>query len=109
MILLAAFLLLRMPLPDSAPSFETLTDAPAALTPPDPASARLRVVFADDASMSEVQALLQLFDARVVDGPSSVGAFAIDVPADRGIDALDELRANARVRFAGPALAGESR
>ena len=106
-ILLAAFLLLRMPLPDSAPSFETLTDAPATLTPPDPASARLRVVFADDASMSEVQALLQLLDARVVEGPSSVGAFAIDVPAGKGADALEELRANGRVRFAGPALAGE--
>jgi len=106
MILLAAFLLLRMPLPDSAPSFETLTDAPAALTP-DPASARLRVVFVDGASMSEVQALLQLLDARVVDGPSSVGAFAIDVPAGKGADALEELRANGRVRFAGPALAGE--
>jgi len=64
-------------------------------------------VFADDASMSEVQALLQLLDARVVDGPSSVGAFAIDVPAGKGADALEELRANGRVRFAGPALAGE--
>ena len=105
-ILLAAFLLLRVPLPDSAPSFETLTDAPAALTA-DPASARLRVVFADDASMSEIQALLRLLDARVVDGPSSVGAFAIDVPAGKGADALEELRANGRVRFAGPALAGE--
>ena len=56
--------------------------------------------------MSEVQTLLQLLDAHVVDGPSSVGAYAIDVPAGRSADALDTLRADARVRFAGPALAG---
>jgi anti-sigma factor RsiW len=105
-ILLAAFLLLRAPLPGTAPSFETLTDAPVAISG-DAGNTRLRVVFADDASVSEIQALLQGVDAHIVDGPSSVGAFAIDVPASAGENALDALRSSGRVRFAGPAVAGE--
>jgi len=105
MILLAGFLLLRIPLPDRAPHFETLTEASTPVAA-EPGSARLRVVFAPEVEMSDVQALLQSGGARIVDGPSSVGAFAIDVPADASAAWLERLRSDARVRFAEPAAAG---
>jgi anti-sigma factor RsiW len=104
MILLAAFLLVRMPLPDRSPSFETLSDAPVAVAA-DPASARLRVVFAPDVTINDVEALLGA-GARIVDGPSSVGAFAIDVPSAASDEWLERLRTDARVRFAEPAVSG---
>jgi len=105
MILLGAFLLLRIPLPDRAPRFETLTEASTPVAT-EPGSVRLRVVFAPEVEMSDVQALLQSGGARIVDGPSSVGAFAIYVPADAGAAWLESLRSDARVRFAEPAVAG---
>ena len=61
---------------------------------------------APEVEMSDVQALLQSGDARIVDGPSSVGAFAVDVPADAGAAWLERLRSDARVRLAEPAVAG---
>jgi hypothetical protein len=105
MILLAVFLLVRIPLLDRTPSFETLTDASAPVAA-ELGNARLRVVFAPEVAMSDVQALLQSGGARIVDGPSSVGAFAIDVPADASAAWLERLRSDARVRFAEPAVAG---
>jgi hypothetical protein len=105
MILLGGFLLLRIPLPDRAPRFETLTEASTPVAT-EPGSARLRVVFAPEVEMSDVQALLQSGGARIVDGHSSVGAFAVDVPADAGAAWLERLRSDARVRLAEPAVAG---
>lgn len=104
MILLAAFLLVQAPLPDRTPRFETLSDAPAAVAA-DPGSARLRVVFAPDVTMNDVETLLGA-GARIVDGPSTVGAFAIDVPSAASGEWLDRLRSDERVRFAEPAVAG---
>jgi hypothetical protein len=105
MILLGVFLLLQIPEPDRAGSFETLSDAPQPVAI-EPGSARLRVVFAPDVAMSDVEALLQTGGAHIVDGPSKVGAFAIDVPADESSAWLDRLRADDRVRFAEPVPAG---
>ena len=99
LILIAAVLLLRAPLPDRAPRFETLSDAPA-LGIADPAAARLRVVFAPDAPVSHVSALLYSAGARVVGGPSSAGVYTIDVPAAASGPVLERLRADGQVRFA---------
>ncbi len=101
MILVGVFMLLQIPEPDRTPRFETLSEA-AAPVAVEPGSARLRVVFAPDVAMSDVEALLQAGGAHVVDGPSKVGAFAIDVPADQSDAWLERLRADDRVRFAEP-------
>jgi hypothetical protein len=101
LILFAGLFLLRAPLPDRAPRFETLSDAPA-LAAADPGALRLRVVFAPAATAADIETLLRASDARMVDGPSSVGAFAIAVPAEAGADVLERLRADARVRLAEP-------
>ena len=104
-ILLAAVLLVRMPLPDRRPRFETLSDAPTA-TASAPGMARLRVVFAPEVTVADVGAVLHTAGAHIVDGPSMVGAFAIDVPGTAEPDLLARLQSDPRVRFAAPAVAG---
>jgi hypothetical protein len=100
-ILFGIFLLLQVPEPDRTPRFETLSDAGSPVAA-EPGDARLRVVFAPDVPMSEVQTLLQTGGAHIVDGPSQVGAFAVDVPAAESSAWLERLRADDRVRFAEP-------
>jgi anti-sigma factor RsiW len=100
-------LLVRQPAPDATPAFEALSDAPA-LGAPTPGQMRLRVVFGSEMNMVEVDALLRAAGAHVVDGPSSIGAYAVDVPVDASGALLEGLRADARVSYAEPA-AGEDR
>jgi len=48
-----------------------------------PAAARLRAVFAPQASASQIRELLGSLGARIVDGPSSDGAYVIELkPGD---------------------------
>jgi len=105
MILLGVFLLLQIPEPDRTPRFETLSEA-ATPVATEAGNARLRVVFAPDVAVSDVEALLLAGGAHIVDGPSKVGAFAIDVPADESSGWLERLRTDDRVRFAEPVTDG---
>ncbi len=101
-ILALGFLLARGG-PAPAPAYRTLADPPAATAP---AGLRVRVVFAPQASMEQVQALLAQVGAGVVAGPSPLGAYTLDIPKAAEAEPpqllLAVLRANAAVRFAEP-------
>ncbi|HTS54149.1 MAG TPA: zf-HC2 domain-containing protein [Burkholderiales bacterium] len=83
----------------SAPSlYHTLGDAP-------PVTFRrhaLVVVFRGERSEQEIRRLLLRADARIVDGPSSVGAYTVEVPDGRQQAALALLRTDPGVAFAEP-------
>lgn len=70
----------------------------------------LDVVFAEDTTTADMQRLLDGIGGEIVAGPSNVGRYTVRVrePGDeakvRGL--LEQLGADSRVRFAGPALAG---
>lgn len=90
----------------TAPSsdYRTLssTSAPAATTAP-----RVRVVFAPGTDIEQVATLLRGVGARIVDGPSPAGTFAVALQAGPGgaeavAAALHRLRADARIVFAEP-------
>ncbi len=75
-----------------------------------PGRAHLRIVFAPTTTSAEIAALLGQFDARIVDGPSEAGAYALQLGGDdatpAAVDAaLPRLRADARIVFAEPILA----
>jgi hypothetical protein len=69
--------------------------------------AQIRVVLADDVTEREVRALLERIQGHIVDGPSGVGAYTVEVPApasapDRLASVLETLRSHAGVRLAEP-------
>lgn len=83
-------------------AYRTLTTAPAE-TPP----AALRVVFAPNTTLAEVQDLLRVNGLTVQAGPSEAGLFTLALraarePAAEQAAALARLRADPRVRFAEP-------
>jgi hypothetical protein len=104
---LVTILFVRAPGPNTAPDFVTLTDANA-LAAPAPGQVRLRVVFGPQMSVADMDSLLRAAGARVVDGPSSVGAYAIDAPTDASTTLLEELRADMRVSYAALAAAEDA-
>jgi anti-sigma factor RsiW len=74
--------------------------------------AHLRVVFAPETTARELGALLAAVDARIVDGPSPAGAYAISLMHADGealASSLATLRANPRVLFAEPLRVETSR
>jgi hypothetical protein len=89
----------------SAPSlYHTLGDAP-----PVAFSRRaLVVVFRGERSEQEIRRLLLRVEARIVDGPSSVGAYTVEVPDGRQRAALALLRTDPAVAFAEPVPAQAS-
>jgi hypothetical protein len=96
----------RSPTAGDAPaSFRTLTSSPAA---PAGATAAVRVVFAPGTNVEQVAALLRDIDARIVDGPSPAGTYALALAgtvageADPVAMAIGRLRADARIVFAEP-------
>jgi anti-sigma factor RsiW len=103
--LLSALVWNRAPsVEDRAAAFRTLSSAPAA---PAVGAPRLRVVFAPGTDIGQVTALLQDARARIVDGPSPAGTFALvlDVAGndrDAVQAAIRRLRADARIVFAEP-------
>ncbi|MFB9240626.1 zf-HC2 domain-containing protein [Massilia antarctica] len=58
------------------------------------------VMFHPDASLREVQRILQASGARVVDGPTVTGAFVLGAPPERQAGALAALRAESAVQLA---------
>jgi hypothetical protein len=105
-ILVGGTLVLSATLPDRAPRYETLTAASAPLAGD---LARVRVVFAPHATMSDVQALLESAGAHLVDGPSDAGVVTIAVPAVASDALVAHLREAPHVRYAAPAVAEDAR
>jgi hypothetical protein len=78
--------------------YRTLGDTPIA-TPGRPA---IVVVFKGEHAEQEIRRLLLSLNARVVDGPSSVGAYRLELREGGQQEALALLRADPAVAFAEP-------
>ncbi|MDB5973049.1 MAG: hypothetical protein JWQ90_5499 [Hydrocarboniphaga sp.] len=85
----------------SAPVYRTLSAAPTM-----PATATIRVVLAPSLSLGEFQALLSQSQLQIVGGPGEAGVYSLAPLVARdaaaGQLALQQLRADPRVRFAEP-------
>lgn len=78
--------------------YRTLGDAPAAR----PSRPDVVVVFKGEAPEQEIRRLLSRLHARVVDGPSSVGAYRLELREGGQQEALKLLRGDPAVAFAEP-------
>lgn len=88
--------------PPDPPDFATLADTPPA------APQRIDVVFSETATDAEIRQFLTALGGTVVAGPSRIGRYTIDLPADADpAGVVDRIRNDPRVRFAGPAFAPE--
>jgi hypothetical protein len=88
-----------------APRFTTLTSAASMAHGP-----VIRVVFAPDVSIADINGALRSIPAEIVSGPSEAGVFTLALPdhdesADRVHQALVRLRSNTDVIFAEVAVA----
>jgi putative zinc finger protein len=102
-VLLVAALAWQMALSSGQP-YRTLGSAPEQ---PPRGQAQIRIVFADDISEREMRAALERVKGRIVDGPSAVGAYTIEVPvpataSERVAPVLEVLRTQPKVRLAEP-------
>ena len=99
-----AILLWFTPLPNLGDqTYSTLATAPTGET------VLLDVVFADNATAAEMQALLDDIGGEIVAGPSELGRYSVRVAGTHANDArltelLDTLAGDRRVRFAGRSL-----
>jgi hypothetical protein len=78
-------------------------------TPPMTTDPLIDIVFAEDTTAAQMQALLDDIGGEIVAGPSELGRYSVRLPVSRADDArfgelLDVLAADARVRFAGRSL-----
>ena len=67
--------------------------------------ALIHVVFTEDITERELRTLLRRVEGRIVDGPSAVGLYTVDVPAstpDRAGPIIEILRGDPKVRLAEP-------
>jgi anti-sigma factor RsiW len=79
--------------------YRTLGDAPSAAKPSRPT---VVVVFKGEHAEQEIRRLLSRLHARVVDGPSSVGAYRLELREGGQQEALALLRGDPAVAFAEP-------
>jgi anti-sigma factor RsiW len=91
----------------TSPRFSTLTSEPAVI----PHGPAIRVVFAANVEMREVNELLQSLGAQVIAGPGQAGVYTLVLepgvtPGSDASTVLSSLRSDARVVFAEPAVAG---
>jgi hypothetical protein len=89
----------------TAPRFTTLT-SPGTLV----RGSVLRVVFADNVTLDEVNEILRSIDAQVVAGPSEAGVYTLGLSSRTALDehvadALAQLRSDTRVLFSESAVA----
>jgi predicted anti-sigma-YlaC factor YlaD len=73
----------------------------------------IRVVFAGNVALDDVNRVLRSIDAQIIAGPSEAGVYTLALPshaADKsGVEkAIAQLRADGRVMFAEPAVASEA-
>jgi hypothetical protein len=103
-IAVLAILLWLTPLPQpDGGGYTTLATPPAAAAP------LLDVVFAENTTAAQMQALLDDIGGEIVAGPSELGRYSVRVAtggddAARVREVLDALAADSRVRFAGRSL-----
>ena len=77
MILILFGMLIWQVSPTPGPAYSTLSDT----TPSHPqAVMRMRVIFAADTMESQIRALLFELGGRIVNGPSPIGAYTLEVP-----------------------------
>jgi hypothetical protein len=81
--------------PDVNPSFRTLSDAPSAT-----ASANAIVMFAHGIEAGEARAIMGATGARIIGGPSSTGAWQLDINPARRDAVLASLRAKPQIAMA---------
>lgn len=84
----------------TAPNYETRTASDAAINRP-----VIRVVFAGDVALDDVNRMLRSIDAQVIAGPSEAGVYTLGLAAATQDEsevnqALAHLRADSHVRFA---------
>lgn len=72
---------------------------------PETAGPRLRLVFEESASAAEIRSVLESVAGRIVDGPTALGVYTVELPGARseGLGAtLELLRRQSSVRFVEP-------
>lgn len=83
--------------------FQTLSDAQAPITTGLP---RVHIVFADDMTIAEMRVLLPSVQGHLVDGPSKLGVYTLELavatPTDSINSAIAELRKHPKVKLAEP-------
>jgi hypothetical protein len=101
--LLAGVLLGRTPAPSGA-LFRTLSDPRPELAAPAPERLRLRVTFAEAATVGELRAALVDLGAEIVAGPSPTGVYTVEVAARRAIErsVVERFTARPEIEFATP-------
>jgi hypothetical protein len=92
----------------TAPRFTTLTTATAVAHGP-----VIRVVFAADTALADVNQVLRSIDAQIVAGPSEAGVYTLGLSAEDAAganveQAMARLRADSRIMFAERAVASEA-
>jgi hypothetical protein len=80
----------------SAPAYRTVTE-------PRPGNAALRIVFAPDTTVRDMQRLLSAAGTLIVDGPSPAGVYSLALPPGAGTEAAEraaeDLRSAPQVLF----------
>ncbi|MDD5579735.1 MAG: zf-HC2 domain-containing protein [Methylobacter sp.] len=79
--------------------FETLSNAES---PVMIKGRSIRLVFSKDMTVEELMSLLKQANAQIRQGPSEVGIYTVEVPAEQDGRALGILRAHPKVRLAQP-------
>lgn len=107
MAVAALLLVVALPMLRTAPDYETLSSGAEQTT----TGPRLRVVFADSATVGEIRQLLRDIDGNIVAGPTALGVYTVALPAtdhsDRALaQALANLRARNQVKLAEPIASG---
>jgi len=102
-VLLVAVVAWQAALSSGSP-YRTLASAPEQAPR---GQAQIRIVFTDDISEREMRAVLEHVKGRIVDGPSAVGAYTVEVPvpataSERVAPVLEVLRTQPKVRLAEP-------
>jgi hypothetical protein len=94
-LILASFAFLPKPQPQL---YHTLAATPA------PAATRTKIIVVFDHASAErkIRDVLVRVDARIVDGPTSDGAYTLEVARDRQREILEELRQQSIVTLAEP-------
>ncbi len=73
----------------------------------------IRIVFAGNTALDDMNRVLRSINAQIIAGPSEAGVYTLGLAAsatgESGVDqAIAQLRADSRVRFAEPAVASEA-
>lgn len=97
---LALFVLIpHSPVANLSNGYETLSNTEPALSKQ---GEMIRLVLADDLTSQELSDLLQRAKAQIRQGPSTVGSYTVEVPAEAEEQALKLMRNNPKIKLAQP-------